>query len=895
MHDSKMSIRSRWILLVSWLGMLMLAACTSPTSDGPSIASMEMRPSSARANEPVTFSWAIEGDDDPSRCTLVIPDSGVDDVLLDPCGTSVTTTFSEPGTYMARFTVWDSQNRLVAVTIPVTIAEATSGNEPPAIDAWTASPRTAQTGQDITFTWAITEPEGDPISCRLSFDDGTRKTIDPCAETAGSYTHPGYATPGKYVATLYVDDGSQSVQKSTEVVVMAPDQVMVVVAPSNVQLTPGAETELTATVVGTADQGVTWSATSGTIEPTDNPTIYTAPMTEGDYLITATSLEDPTSTDSVTVSVVRDPNAAPVIDSLTVSPNPSETGQDVTFSWSIADPDGDAMSCVVSPGDDPANDVEIPCSEGQGSLTYRYDTGGTYTFALRVRDATLETTETGTIVVEPEPTATNRAPDIESLSVSPNPSEAGQEVTFTWNASDADGDGLRCELSHGDGTPDTVKSFCPRGESSSAHSYDAPGTYTAELRISDGTATTAKKINVTVEEAPVLGDEVWTDQFGSSNLDDGRDVAVDKWGNVVVAGYTNGTLEGSTAGKLDAFVQKYDSNGNVKWTDQFGTGSSDGAWSVAVDGSGNVLVAGYTFGNLADSTAGKRDAFVRKYDANGKLAWTDQFGSSEEDGAWGVAVDRFGNVLVAGYTDGEFGGSSAGRTDAFVRKYTATGTLAWTKLFGTSDWDYARDVAVDGSGNVLVVGYTGGNLGGSQAGSGDAYLRKYDPEGKEMWTVQFGTSDYDYAWGVAVDATGNVSVAGETTGSMEGANTGNYDAFVRQYDANGKLKWTDQFGTSEFDHAWGVAADGSGNVLVTGYTYGALEGLHIGNADAFLRKYNATGTEVWTDQFGTLSDDVGWGVAADGLGNVLVAGRTNGKLEGANYGGGDAFVRKILP
>src|SRR5439155_574707 len=147
----------------------------------------------------------------------------------------------------------------------------------------------------------------------------------------------------------------------------------------------------------------------------------------------------------------------------------------------------------------------------------------------------------------------------------------------------------------------------------------------------------------------------------------------------------------------------------------------------------------------------------------------------------GVAVDATGNVYAAGSTYGTFvGQTSAGVVDAFVRKEERHGGEVWTRQFGTADSDKAFGVAVDATGNVYVAGETFGTFAGqTSAGGVDAFVRKYDPNGTEVWTQQFGTADFDKAFGVAVDATFNVYVAGETLGTFAGqTSAGVFDAFV---------------------------------------------------------------------------------------------------------------------
>ncbi len=170
---------------------------------------------------------------------------------------------------------------------------------------------------------------------------------------------------------------------------------------------------------------------------------------------------------------------------------------------------------------------------------------------------------------------------------------------------------------------------------------------------------------------------VWTQQFGMSGLDAAIGVAVDGTG-VYVSGVTEGAFPGQvSAGDRDAFVRKYDANGNELWTRQFGTSGSDAATVIAVDGTG-VYASGYTVGTLPGQTSsGGTDAFVRKYDAAGTEGWTHQFGTSASDGAGGISVDG-----TAAYVVGETGGTlpgqtSAGGSDAFVVKLVSLAILGF--------------------------------------------------------------------------------------------------------------------------------------------------------------------------------------------------------------------------
>jgi len=393
-----------------------------------------------------------------------------------------------------------------------------------------------------------------------------------------------------------------------------------------------------------------------------------------------------------------------------------------------------------------------------------------------------------------------------------------------------------------------------------------------------------------------LSTSISSRQLARSSNDYAYGVATDSSGNVYVAGGTNGGLDGNTnAGNTDLFVVKYSSSGTKQWTKQLGSSSRDSANGVATDSSGNVYVTGTTYWELDGNTsAGKADLFVVKYNSSGTWQWTKQNGTDRYDEARGVATDSSGNVYVVGGTKGNLNGiSNSGRTDAFVIKFHSSGTRQWTKKLGTWQTDFANAVAIDSSGNIYVAGVTERHLdGNASAGNDDLFVVKYDSKGKKQWTKQLGTKRNDRATGVATDSSGNIYVTGYTYWGLDG-NTyaGSNDAFVVKYLDNGTKQWTKQFGTSSTDLADGVATDSSGNVYLVGYTYGGLDGnTNTGASDIFVVKYNSSGTKQWTKQLGSSGRDYDYGVATDSSRNVYVSGDTYGGLDNnTNAGSNDLF------
>jgi hypothetical protein len=205
---------------------------------------------------------------------------------------------------------------------------------------------------------------------------------------------------------------------------------------------------------------------------------------------------------------------------------------------------------------------------------------------------------------------------------------------------------------------------------------------------------------------------------------------------------------------------------------------------------------------------------------------------------------------------------------------------------------------VDGSGNIYVAGYTTGNLDGEiNAGGYDAFLAMYDPTGAWQWTKLLGTAGDDYANGVAVDVSGYIYVTGPTSGALDGeTNAGGYDAFLAKYDSSGNKQWTKLLGTAAPDDATGVAVDGSGNIYVTGSTDGNLNGnTNAGPSDVFLARYDSLGGRLWTKLLGSSSGDYPLGIAVGG-GYIYVTGLTSGNLDGnTNAGDTDIFLVKYSP
>lgn len=355
------------------------------------------------------------------------------------------------------------------------------------------------------------------------------------------------------------------------------------------------------------------------------------------------------------------------------------------------------------------------------------------------------------------------------------------------------------------------------------------------------------------------GNFLWAVGIGGTLEDQGRSVAVDSAGNVYVTGFFNGTVDfdpGSgieiltSLGDTDIFVLKLDTDGNFIWANSMGSATEDEGRSIAVDDSGNSHVTGY-FNDTVDfdadvgvfniTSAGSRDLFVLKLNTDGEFVWARAMGGTSFEAARSIAVDRFGNVFTTGYFTGtaDFdpgGGTtdlvSMGELEIFVSKLNSDGNFLWAKAIGGVGSDYGYGIASDSLGNVHVAGYFTGPVdfdpGSGMAnlvsvGSGDIFVCKLDGAGDFLWANSMGGMDFDTAYGIAVDAFGNVYTTGvfqgmvdfdPGAGAVELADGG---IFVQKLDSDGMLVYAKGMGSVAGHVGRGIVANAEGNVYVTGY------------------------------------------------------------------------------
>ena len=350
------------------------------------------------------------------------------------------------------------------------------------------------------------------------------------------------------------------------------------------------------------------------------------------------------------------------------------------------------------------------------------------------------------------------------------------------------------------------------------------------------------------------GSEVWVRRYnGPGNGDDvTRAITVDVSGNIYVVGKSPGS-----GTHYDYATIKYYPNGDTAWVRRYNGPANDydRAHDVTVDAYGNAYVTGAICGiGTAD------DISTIKYYPNGDTAWVRTYHKSSES-PFDVEVDGAGNVYVAGFAPQSTGAAS----DYATIKYYPNGDTAWVRAYnGPGDGnDDACAVAVDDSGNVYVTGWSWG-IGTDQ----DCATVKYDPSGNEIWVQRYNGpgNGNDNAYAIAIDDSSNIYITGASLGSGTGQ-----DYATVKYDSSGNEIWVRRYNGPEngYDYAHSMAVDGFANVYVTGLSFGGST-----HFDCATVKYDSSGNEVWVQRYNGPDNDYDYAyrVGVDGSGNVSIAG-----------------------
>ncbi len=372
-----------------------------------------------------------------------------------------------------------------------------------------------------------------------------------------------------------------------------------------------------------------------------------------------------------------------------------------------------------------------------------------------------------------------------------------------------------------------------------------------------------------------------------------------------------------------------------------GGNNHDVSYGIAVDSTGCAYITGLTLNdtnnfpttpNAINTTHnGMKDIFVAKISADGtNLIYSTFIGGSDDEEAWGIAVDNSGCAYITGYTlsnnfpttSNAINQTENGGGDAFISKISADGTvLEYSTFLGGSGLDIGYAIAIDSTGNAYVAGMTNNNtnhfpttlgaINETHNGLTDAFVSKINVDGTNLeYSTLLGGSSWEEAFGIAVDNAGCAYITGytynistledhnfpTTFGAISGVHNGNVDVFVCKINGEGTaLDYSTFLGGENIDYGTAITLDSSGYAYVTGMTHddvidfpttsGVLNETHNGGLDAFVCKLNLDGTALEYSTFlGGPFTDNGYAIAVDSTGSAYVTGNAYNTL---------AFLAKI--
>jgi hypothetical protein len=355
------------------------------------------------------------------------------------------------------------------------------------------------------------------------------------------------------------------------------------------------------------------------------------------------------------------------------------------------------------------------------------------------------------------------------------------------------------------------------------------------------------------------------------------------------------------------WVAKVDRFGNLKWAiSPESTGYSEGR-SIAADREGNIFVSGsYAYKNLSingstlqEPQNNSTDGFVLKLSPTGTVLWAKRFGGSSSEYPGGIALDLEGNCVVAGsfYSDSiNFDSTLVNRTglmDAFIAKYTPSGSVAWARGFGSKSFTGPNSIAIDSSNNIYLCGwfegavtFDGKTINAGAAPARNPFLVKFNSQGIAEWAeAGAGLGGSSYGGHVAINSANQPYLAGFfesdklSFGNIYLTKAGaNQNCFLAKFDVNGTPLWAKSTRNSNYAISTGLGIDSDGSAYLVGYYGGnsidfdSLSLTNNGNSDGFLVKYSNSGVAQWGRVLGGIGGDMATGVAVQDIDRLFVSG-----------------------
>ncbi len=407
--------------------------------------------------------------------------------------------------------------------------------------------------------------------------------------------------------------------------------------------------------------------------------------------------------------------------------------------------------------------------------------------------------------------------------------------------------------------------------------------------------TAIQDFDIFIQKLDVKGKLVWAKSMGGTGEDEGYAITVDPTGNVYTTGPFQGTVDFdpnagtydlTATGSRDVFIQKLDKDGNLVWAKSLEGSAASFAHQIALDDSGNLYLAG-SFEGAVDfdpgngmhmvTSNGAEDVFILKLTANGDFLWVKSVGGLNFDYPAGIALDGAGNIYICGSFSQTVDFDPGAGTHIFstipailglfILKLDSNGDFSWAKqVYGTADTE-AQGIAVDGEGNVCVIGsfsetadFNPGtdtfNL--TAVGFYNIFVQKLDSNGDFIWANSMVGEGIAAPLGLSIDDSANIYTTGFFTDSIDFdpgtgismlKTKGDFDTYIQKLDSQGNLRWVYEVGGTNQVIGQGIAVDNRENVHITGDFVGTVDfdanggrvTTAVGDGDIFTLKLTTNG------------------------------------------------------
>ncbi len=578
-------------------------------------------------------------------------------------------------------------------------------------------------------------------------------------------------------------------------------------------------------------------------------------------------------------------NLSPHVEYISPSNGATDLDTNVELKWKGGDPEGERILYKVELGSKGRMKIVKTGYDFETFMASNLNYGTTYQWRVSAED------ESGNDMVGPVwsfKIRDNSPPTVAYISPEDR-AEVDVNVRIVWSTHDPEGERTVSSLYIGE--EELVKVY--EGlETEFSTTLDYGKSYSWKIVVRDEHGNEIEGPIWSFKTARFSG---WSRCFGGSGLDWAYSSLHDADGYTVV-GYTyskDGDLE-SNKGRSDVWIFHLSDEGDLIWSENFG-GSSWEEGRDLVKSENGYTVVGYTSSKDGDvsKNSGSKDFWILEIDENGEIVREMSLGGSDSEEAHGICSDQNGYVIVGRTrsSDGDVG-ENLGGYDGWVVKLDEEWNVVWKRVIGSHLWDEVFDVLCDSRGDYVLVGYTTSPSSGQ-----DVWVLKMDSVGNTIWEKSFGGSGNEKGFSVA-EYEGGYVIAGYT-GSNDGDVTdlhGGRDFWVIRLNRDGELIWQKTLGGSKDEEARKVVIDGRYTV-VAGFSTsndGDVEE-NEGESDFWVVKLDSNGNILWERTLGGSKMDEAFDLLSHPTGAFTLVGisRSSDGDVPSNHGNADAWLIQL--